>query len=242
MTMELLELEKWQRDTDLENLEGFRHGTRAAPTLYRAGIVKAAETDAPTIFIASDEEPDRHGDTIAVGGWDTKAFEVNPVFLWFHGMDSNHQLPIGRVPKVWGEGKQLLSAVTWDKADPFAAEVQGKYQRGFLKAVSVGFRPLEYEEIRASDDKDKAGHARGQVTGIRFLKQELLEISAVPIPANPRALQKSYYYAVRVVPVHTPPDPIPDVPDSETSELSPLASILAAVRQHKEALIGPGGK
>ena len=78
MTMELLELEQWQRDTDLENLEGFRHGTRAAPTLYRAGMVKAVEGDSPTVFIASDEEPDRHGDTIAVAGWDLKAFESDP--------------------------------------------------------------------------------------------------------------------------------------------------------------------
>jgi hypothetical protein len=227
--MDILELEKWQRDTDLENLEGFRHGTRAAPTLYRAGIVKAAVGDAPTVFIASDEEPDRHGDTIAVDGWDTGAYKANPVFLWFHGMDEGHLLPIGRVPKVWSESKQLLAAVEWDKADPFAAEVQGKYARGFLKAVSVGFRPLEFEEIKPDSDK----RAKGMMPSVRFLKQELLEISAVPVPANPRALQKAYFYKARIQPPQ--PDPTPVTPN-------PLALVAKAAREVNEALRGPGGK
>lgn len=230
MAMDILELERWQRDTDLENLEGFRHGTRAAPTLYRAGVVKASEGDAPTIFIASDEEPDRHGDTISVEGWDLKAFNLNPVFLWMHGMDEGHLLPIGRVPKVWAEGKQLLSAVQWDKADPFAAEVQGKYQRGFLKAVSVGFRPLEFEEVKPEGDK----RAKGMMPSLKFLKQELLEISAVPVPANPRALQKAYAYRIRMA--------VTSATSIREDTPNPLASILAAVRQHKEALMGPGGK
>ena len=228
--MNLLEIEKWQRDTDLEHLEGFRHGTRPAPTLYRAGHVKVSDGDAPMVFIASDEEPDRHGDVLAVDGWDTAAFQKNPLFLWFHGMDDNHLLPIGRIPKVWAETKQLLASVDWDTADPFANEVHGKYQRGFLKAVSVGFRPLEFEEIESDDDGDIF------LSGIKFLKQELLEISAVPIPANPRALQKamSWQLTKRRSPALIG-EPQPDLqPD-------PLAPIAKAMRELKEALRGPGG-
>ena len=194
--MNLLELEKWQRDADLENLEGFRHGTRAAPTLYRTGTLKVPDGDAPMVFIASDDQPDRHGDIITVEGWDIEGYKANPVFLWLHGMDLMHLLPIGRVPKLWTEAKQLMAAVEWDDADPFAAEVRGKYRRGFLKAVSVGFRPLAFEEIKADGDGDGTTPDRDRL-GIKFLKQELLELSAVPVPANPRALQRAKAWNLR---------------------------------------------
>lgn len=229
MALDLMEAEKWQRDADLEDLEGYRHGTRAAPTIYRAGTLKVAEGDAPMVFIASDEEPDRHGDTIAVDGWDLKAFNSNPVFLWLHGLDPMHQLPIGRVPKVWNEGKQLLSAVQWDKDDAFAAEVHGKYQRGFLKAVSVGFRPLEFEEIKPESGK------KSMMPSIAFKLQELLEISAVPVPANPRALQKTLYGGQRYW-----INPKPKT--KETIQPDPLAPIAKVIRDFKMALAGPGGK
>jgi phage head maturation protease len=49
---------------------------------------------------------------------------------------------------------------------------------GFLRSVSVGFRPLEF---RFSSDPARQG-------GIDFTKQELLEISVVPVPANAEAL------------------------------------------------------
>lgn len=221
--------EEWQREADLEALEGYKRGTREAPVLYRSGTIKTAESDdAPMVFVASDDGPDRHGDTIAADGWDLKQFQANPVFLWMHGLDVMHQLPIGRVPKVWFEKTQLLSAVEWDKADPFAAEVHGKYRRGFLKAVSVGFRPLEYEEIKPGKGM-KSG-----MPSIAFKLQELLEISAVPVPANPRALQKALYRPLPFQPVKTNPN-------QDAKERS-LAAILEVVRERNLALCGPGGK
>ena len=270
--MNLIEIEHWQRDADLEDLEGFRHGTRAAPTFYRMGIVKATEGDGPMVFVASDDGADRHGDTIAVDGWDIEGFKANPVFLWLHGMDTNHLLPIGRVPKVWAENKQLLAAVEWDVADGFAVEVRDKYQRGFLKAVSVGFRPLEFDEIEPDGDKGAKGSGRG----IKFLKQELLEVSAVPVPANPRALQRAKGWNLTKRYWPNMPKPVAatvinqaNLPASShgvtiyvveetygnnvttstiaTSTIAPpqpgsLAPIAKAIREFNEALRGPGGE
>jgi hypothetical protein len=48
-------------------------------------------------------------------------------------------------------------------------------------AVSVGFIPLRWE-----DGNEKASYRR------KFLEQELLEVSAVAIPANPNALALAY--------------------------------------------------
>src|SRR5438874_5333207 len=53
----------------------------------------------------------------------------------------------------------------------------GLYRGKFLNAVSVGFIPLRWQE-----GGDKAAYSR------KYLEQELLEVSAVAIPANPHAL------------------------------------------------------
>jgi phage head maturation protease len=60
----------------------------------------------------------------------------------------------------------------------------GLYKGGFLNAVSVGFIPLRWE-----DGGNGSASAQGSpAPRRRFLEQELLEVSAVAIPANPDAL------------------------------------------------------
>ena len=47
----------------------------------------------------------------------------------------------------------------------------------------MGFRPIQYEMRRDSKT--------WEVAGIHFIEQELLEISAAPVPANQNALRKA---------------------------------------------------
>ena len=56
------------------------------------------------------------------------------------------------------------------------------YRQRFLRAVSVGFRAREFSFRK---DRD------GSVDGVEYTRQELLELSAVPVPANPHALAKA---------------------------------------------------
>lgn len=170
-----------ERTEELEALEQYRKGLASAPVVYRPDgyLLKVAEgPDRPLSFVASEESEDRLGDVIKVDGWELDAFKKNPVFLYVH----DHAFPpIGRVPSVNIDGKQLLASVQFDREDEFAALIQRKYQSGFMRGVSVGFRAIEFEANSSSTG------ARGTV----FKKQELVEISAVPVPAHPKALMRA---------------------------------------------------
>ena len=127
-------------------------------------------------FVASTGAVDRHGDTVAPEGWRLDAYRENPVVLWAH----DYRRPaIGRAQSVWRDGGALLARLEFAPTE-FAREVEGLYRQGYQQGVSVGFRPLRFEERRDAHT--------GAFLGIRFLEQELLEISAVPVPANRGAL------------------------------------------------------
>lgn len=152
--------------------------TRPAEMLTCAyvGAVLRAGDDGSMKVVASDESIDRFGDEINVNGWQLANFRRNPVLLWAH---DNLRPPVGRVNALTVEGKQLIADIKFDLDDPFARDLHRKYQNGFLRAFSVGFRPIEFKPMDSG--------------GIKFIKQELLELSAVPVPAHPQALKKSLY-------------------------------------------------
>ena len=145
---------------------------------------KATET---VSFVASTATPDRYGDVIDQRGWETSAYNKNPVVLLNH--DSS-ELPIGKGNVHIRDG-QLVIDVQFDDQDPKAQEVKRKAQNGFLNAVSVGFRPLE---SKARYELPKDNKYYGQ-KGTYFSKAELLEVSIVTIPANGEAtmLEQRFY-------------------------------------------------
>jgi hypothetical protein len=182
------QVESRVRDDELESLDAFEKGTQEAPTLYRPisfQVEKASGDDGLMRFVASTEDKDRAGDVIRQN-WELTNFKQNPVYMWSHDYSRE---PIGTVPRVWVEnaktingGPALMNLVKFDDQDEFARSVKGKFERGVLKAQSVGFRPVEFEVMR--DDE-------GSFNGFEFTQNELLEISAVSIPMNQAALRKA---------------------------------------------------
>lgn len=137
-------------------------------------------------FVISSEEVDRHGDVVSAAGWQLAAYRQNPVFLWAH----DYTRPvIGRAAAVWPEPGLLLARMEFAPTD-FAAEVAALYRSGYQQGVSVGFKPLRYAERRQE--------STGAFLGIRFLEQELLEVSAVPVPANRQALRRAMAQSPRL--------------------------------------------
>lgn len=156
-------------------------------------VEKVAGGDRIYKFVASDDRPDRMGDIIEVDGWDTALWEKNPVILWGHDHGTP---PIGRgigVRKL-GRPRQLQIDVQFAAKDvhPLAGTVEGLVKDGFIKAVSVGFIPHDSEPIDKEDDSWFAPR--------RYTKQELIELSVVSVPANPRALIVNNSLATRSTP------------------------------------------
>jgi len=135
-------------------------------------------------FIITDESVDRASDMVKFDGWNTDAFEKNPVVLWAH---SHYDPPVAKSTElVFDEKKRQLRSVaefTPRDVNPLGYMVYQMYVQRFLHAVSVGFQPKEWTWVSSDSDGERARRM-----GIDYLKQELLEYSAVPVPANQNAL------------------------------------------------------
>jgi len=160
-------------------------------------------------LVASVETEDRAGDLIEAAGWELDAYARNPVVLWAHDY---LRPPIGRSLRTWVEGRSLLATIEFAPM-PFAQEIRALYAGGFMRGVSVGFRALESEPRRGASvgpstlrqalrqaqhgaqGNASSGHGSGRQgpstalgRGVVFRRQELLEISAAPVPLNAMAL------------------------------------------------------
>jgi HK97 family phage prohead protease len=166
------------------SIEEFRIAAKAEQDIGNAKVLASFDTeikadgDARTLtFTISTQSVDRMGDTIKVDGWKLEQYRKNPVVLWAHDASI---LPVAKSNQVWVEESKLKSIAEFTPVGmlKFNDVVFDMYKGGFLSATSVGFAPVKY----AFTDDPKRGY------GIDFLEQELLEFSAVPVPANSEAL------------------------------------------------------
>jgi hypothetical protein len=137
-------------------------------------------------FTISKEVVDRDGDILRASGCDFTNYMKNPVFLSFH---NSREFPLGKVTKFWIEGNSVKAIVYFPtleelSSNPEQASEKAKlvdftyhcYKTGMLNAVSVGFIPIEWIETE---------------NGYDILKWELLEFSAVAVPANQDAIAEA---------------------------------------------------
>jgi len=170
-------------------------------------------------FIASDETLDRCDEVIQAGGWRLDAYQRNPVFQNAHQYgDIIFTLGKALITEIRSRSPHGNSQPTAPylfqrvqfaiEANPMARIAYALYKGKFLNAVSVGFIPLRWangdgtehhmgrtfpptegegqgEEALSLDTR----HSTPASFRRRYLEQELLEVSAVGIPANPNALQ-----------------------------------------------------
>ena len=170
-----------------------------------------------TLFVASTPSVDRPNDIVAAD-WLLENYKLNPVVMWAH---QYHLPPVGRAVSVQQLGNVLALDVQWDMEGPQVApgvsgrELARLYREGWLNANSVGFIPhKQVHRSRLPDDDPRKAADGWLLSG-----NELLEDSAVPIPANRDAL------AVRSIPRLASEAEILEAIDRDPA-------LLAAVRQH----------
>lgn len=157
---------------------------------YSRAYVEKTDDDGPLRFVASTDGLARDGMIVMLDAWSLDNYRKNPLVLWSHDY-TGVRPPIGRADVSMG-ALGLLADITFDRADPFAADIERKYRGGFLNAVSVGWSSLATER---SDNPNVAA----VVT-----RAELLDISAVPIPGDPNALLQRQQRATQQYTVEVP--------------------------------------
>lgn len=117
--------------------------------------------------IATSDNVDRDGDILTLDGWDVANYLKNPVIL------ANHEYEIEKIiwkaTKIYQEGKNIIVEWVFSQVSEMWKLANALYNEGMLKAVSVWFIQKEREEEKVTI-------------------KELLELSFVAVPANPRAI------------------------------------------------------
>ena len=158
-----------------------------------AGAANAGGCGATLDFVASTATLDRYHEVIEPAGWRLDSYRRNPVFQNAHNY-GDILFTLGKAlcteVRTVNGGPALFQRIQFaTEVNPVARIAYGLYKGGFLNAVSVGFIPLRWEDGGAERGAALAGgHQRGASPRRRYLEQELLEVSAVAIPANPDAL------------------------------------------------------
>lgn len=146
------------------------------------GIDEAERT--LTAYISTDAR-DRMNESLDPSGVDMTNYRKNPVVLWAHDYSKP---PIGKAMWVKRDGNGIISKVKFANTE-MGNEIFQLYKDGFLKAFSVGFIPKETE--------DGDGEKKPRRT---YKKWEMLEYSAVPVPANPEALTLAIQKGLKIDP------------------------------------------
>ena len=169
-------------------------------------------------FIASTDALDRDGDVIEPSGWDLGEYQRNPVILLLH---ETRELPVARAIRCEVTARGLEVDVLFPDAGISARsdEAYGLVKAGILRALSVGFQPLEAKPLPGG--------------GQRFTRARLLEISLVSVPSNPEALLAARLGG------KAKPEPVFHLPMISREEAARLDAAVKASRERIERLTAP---
>lgn len=169
--------------------------------------IKALDDDARTIEgWATIPEVDRMGDIVLPKGAE---YELPIPFL----LDHDHSQVVGEVERVQVSDKGIKF---WAHIKKIAEEGDAKalcdkawsyIKHGLRKAVSIGFRPLDFDVLPNG--------------GLKFTSWEWYELSAVGIPAQPGAKitgTKSYSLGESFVAEDADEPAEPEIPEAPTDE------------------------
>jgi hypothetical protein len=169
------------------------------------GVVEGKKhTDGRKIFraIATTPALDRYGEVVLPKGAVLDNFLKNPVLLEIHNYA---RTSVGQILSIEVTEKEMIVDFVFSTCAR-GMELQQKYEVGDMSAFSIGFDPLskirlwfpwddppqDLTEITVDlpDGTKQSVDLRGydQIPYVIHTKWDLLELSPVPVPANPEAL------------------------------------------------------
>lgn len=136
---------------------------------------KALDDSRSLIVTITTPTPDRSGDVVVPKGGRLEHFLKNPVVLFGHKYD---EPPIAKAEDLVVTETGIKAKVTFPEEGvyAFADAIYGLIKAGIMHAWSIGFQA-------SRDDVEQLPGG-----GLKFNGWDLLEFSAVPVPANPEAL------------------------------------------------------
>jgi HK97 family phage prohead protease len=137
--------------------------------------VKAGPGEHELDFVATDETLDRYDEVVRLDGWQTANYLANPVVVDSHNYWSVLSI-LGNTTRLTITDGAMRNRVKFAVDNPAGAISFKMAKAGFIHSESVGFIPMLWENGMREDQPPRT-----------FLKQELLEISLVSVPANPGA-------------------------------------------------------
>lgn len=143
-------------------------------------------------YTITDETADRYGDIVRANGAFLDNFKKSPVVQFAHDYSTP---PIGNAIKIWKEKNpnciKAIAVFFGNEIDPSGrCDLIFRFiKANAMPACSIGFSPIKANYPATKEDREKLGLGP---YGVEYKEWELLEFSAVPIPANPNALQDEY--------------------------------------------------
>ncbi len=160
----------------------------------------------------------RDGHVLVPQGCLLDNYRANPIVLWSHDPDK----PIGNAENIVVGADQVSARIRFAplgislKAD----EIRGLMKSGVIRAVSVGFDPVEMEPL---DPKRPRG-------GQRIASWELLELSAVSVPADTGAMVTARAHGETDMPQLTEPEAGTDAEGAQDAAEGPQEPAEGAAR------------
>jgi len=118
--------------------------------------------------------------------FDFSRYQKNPVVLWVH---DQWFPPVGRSMWQKTDDSGLLAKTEFQNKTQFGIDIWNLYADGYLKAWSIAYQPRK--RVRPGDDEWQALWEEWQFdASAREIHSDnlLFEYSAVPVPANPDAI------------------------------------------------------
>jgi phage head maturation protease len=144
-------------------------------------------------FKLTVEKFDRSNEKVMISGIKLDNYLKNPVVLYEHSsaVTALGTGIIGTAKNLRVEGDSLVASINFHMESQLSKELSALVSKNIIKAVSIGFIPLEIEYIPLTSEERKSGNFYPGTTKGIIKSSELIEFSLVSVPANPYAIRKN---------------------------------------------------